>query len=99
MQRPTGCHSRRLLQGMVDELPGSPGFLQGIQERGQSEDSFPCGKGMPGRQKELVLGYLSQTDKGNSHFLLRRGENPTKSPFLDLNRCPKESMTPKKMLN
>lgn len=98
MQRPTGCHSRRLLQGMVGELHGSPAFLQGKQEKGQCKDSFLCGRGMPGRQKELVLGYLSQIGKGNSPFLLRRGENRTKSPFLDLNGCPKESLTPKRCL-
>lgn len=81
---------------MVGELHGSPAFLQGKQEKGPYKDSFLCGREMPGRQQELVLGYLNQTGRGNSAFLLRRGENPTKSPFLDLNGGPKESLTSKR---
>lgn len=46
-----------------------------------------------GGQRGVISGYLSQTDKGNSHLLARRGENLTKSPLPALNSCHKESVT------
>lgn len=72
--------------GHDDELPVSPGLLQGKQEKGQCEDSFLCSKMMPGpshvdtqQAKGVISGHMNQTDKGNT-FLSQERRKPYKIP-------------------